>query len=153
MCLICGAVHVFCIMRFSVPQFIDVEDKIIGPLTLKQGVYIIGGIGLCIGLFLKFGLFWAIIIGGPILVLAFALAFVKVQGRSFMYILSSAFFFFIKDKLYLWRKTPKKKKITVKNTEKKEKETQPVSVKTQQSNLKKLAWSLDTQNIFDDQHK
>ena len=33
-------------MMFSVPQFIDVEDKIIGPLTLKQFIYLAGGAGL-----------------------------------------------------------------------------------------------------------
>ena len=33
-------------MKFQVPQFTDVEDKIFGPLTLKQFVYIAGGGGL-----------------------------------------------------------------------------------------------------------
>ena len=30
-------------MRFQVPQFIEVEDKIFGPLTLKQFLYTAGG--------------------------------------------------------------------------------------------------------------
>ena len=34
-------------MRFQVPQFIEVEDKIFGPLTLKQFIYVFGGGGLC----------------------------------------------------------------------------------------------------------
>lgn len=140
-------------MRFSVPQFIDVEDKIIGPLTLKQGVYIVGGIGLCVGIFLQFGFFWAVVVGAPFLGLAFALAFVKIHGRSFMYVLASAFFFITKDKLYLWRKTPKKKKVGEKKTTPTEENTDTISVKTSQSNLKKLAWSLDTQNIFDKKNK
>ena len=33
-------------MRFQVPQFIDIEDKIFGPLTFKQFVYLAGGGGL-----------------------------------------------------------------------------------------------------------
>lgn len=140
----------FLSMRFSVPQFIDVEDKILGPLTLKQGIYLIGGVGVCVGLFLKFGFFIAVIIGGPILGLAFALAFIKVHGRSFMYTLSSAVFFFSKDKLYLWRKTPKKKTMKKEKKSGQKNETRPVSVHMRQSNLKKLAWSLDTRNIFDE---
>ena len=30
-------------MQFSVPQFVEVEDKIIGPLTLKQFLVLLGG--------------------------------------------------------------------------------------------------------------
>jgi len=33
-------------MQFQVPQFIEVEDKIFGPLTFKQFVYMAGGAGL-----------------------------------------------------------------------------------------------------------
>jgi hypothetical protein len=33
-------------MRFQVPQFIEVEDKIFGPLTVKQFIYLAGGAGL-----------------------------------------------------------------------------------------------------------
>ncbi len=33
-------------MRFEVPQFIDVEDKIFGPFTFKQFLYLAGGAGL-----------------------------------------------------------------------------------------------------------
>ena len=32
-------------MQFKVPQFIDMEDKIVGPLTLKQFAYILGAGG------------------------------------------------------------------------------------------------------------
>jgi len=34
-------------MRFKVPQFIDIEDKIFGPFSFKQFVYLAGGAGLC----------------------------------------------------------------------------------------------------------
>ena len=32
-------------MQFRVPQFIDIEDKVIGPLTLKQFAYVLGAAG------------------------------------------------------------------------------------------------------------
>ena len=34
-------------MQFQVPQFIEIEDKIFGPLTFKQFIYLAGGGGLC----------------------------------------------------------------------------------------------------------
>ncbi len=43
-------------MQFSVPQFIDVEDKIIGPFTLKQFGFIFGGGLIDVGLFKLLGL-------------------------------------------------------------------------------------------------
>ena len=33
-------------MQFRVPQFIDIEDKVFGPFTLKQFGYIVGAGGL-----------------------------------------------------------------------------------------------------------
>ena len=48
-------------MRFQVPQFIEIESKIFGPLTLKQFIYLIGGGGI---IFILYALlpFWLMII-------------------------------------------------------------------------------------------
>jgi len=32
-------------MQFNIPQFIEIKDKIIGPLTMRQFLYILAGIG------------------------------------------------------------------------------------------------------------
>ena len=32
-------------MQFKVPQFLEIEDKIFGPFTFKQFVYVAGGAG------------------------------------------------------------------------------------------------------------
>jgi hypothetical protein len=134
-------------MRFSVPQFIDVEDKIVGPLTLKQAIYTVGSVGLAVGLYIKMGIFWAIIFGLPVLFLAFLLAFVKIHGQPFIHVLYSATFYMIKNKLYLWKKTSKENIQT--NTNKIQKQTiKPTSVRVTQSKLKELAWTLDTKDSF-----
>lgn len=96
-------------MEYQVPQFIEVEDKIFGPLTWKQFIYLGGGIGLAVIVFLYFPLFIAALIGLPVLGLAFALAFYKVNDRSFVDILGAGFSFYTKDRLYLWRKEDKAK--------------------------------------------
>ncbi|MEX1051993.1 MAG: PrgI family protein [Patescibacteria group bacterium] len=74
-------------MQFKVPQNIDMEDKIIGPLTLTQFFYLLfGGVILYI-LFNKLVLsglsllFWVLAI--PIGTFSFAMAFVKIQDRPF----------------------------------------------------------------------
>lgn len=133
-------------MRFSVPQFIDVEDKIVGPLTLKQAIYTVGSIGITIGLYIKVGIFFAIIVGIPILFLAFLLAFVKIHGRPFIHILYSATFYIVKNKLYLWKKITKKE-VNL-ETKKQSSTIKPTPVSITQSKLKELAWTLDTKDTF-----
>lgn len=96
-------------MEYQVPQFIEVEDKIFGPLTWKQFIYLGGGVGLAVIVFLYFPLFVAFLIGLPVMALAGALAFYKVNDRSFVDILGAGFNFYTKDRLYLWRKEEKTK--------------------------------------------
>ena len=137
-------------MRFSVPQFIEVEDKLVGPLTLKQSVYVVGSIGITAGIFIKFGLFFAVILGGPILFLAFLLAFVKIHGRPFINVLYAATYYAIKNKLYLWEKTPNKKTKQYDDKKNTMSPNKQMTAGISQSKLKQLAWSLDTSNQFDE---
>jgi hypothetical protein len=136
-------------MRFSVPQFIDVEDKIFGQLTFKQGIYALGGVGIFVAIFVKFGLIVAIFVGAPFVFLAFLLAFVKVHGQPFINILYSATFYALKHKLYLWKKTTPKKATEKKSESELRATTRPASVGLSQSRLRELAWSLDTKKNFD----
>jgi hypothetical protein len=91
-------------MRFEVPQFIEIEDKIIGPLTWKQFVYLAGGSGILLVLFLTMPLVIFAIIGLPIGALSFSLAFHKINNRPFSIFLESFVNYFTNTKLYLWRK-------------------------------------------------
>lgn len=91
-------------MRFEVPQFIEVEDKIVGPLTWKQFVYLAGSGGVLIALFLNLPFILFALFGIPIGTLAGFLAFHKVNNRPFSIFLESAVHYFRKSKLYLWRK-------------------------------------------------
>ena len=90
-------------MRFEVPQFIDIEDKIFGPLTWKQFLYLGGGIGMGVALFLMTN-FIFILIGLPLIGIALALAFFPVNGRPFSFFLEAFFGFIGSTKLYLWRR-------------------------------------------------
>ncbi len=90
-------------MRFEVPQFIDIEDKIFGPFTWRQFLYLGGGIGFAVALFLFNGLLF-ILLGLPVAILAGALAFYPVNNRPFSFFLESIITYFKGQRLYLWRK-------------------------------------------------
>ncbi len=94
-------------MEYQVPQFIEVEDRIFGPLTWKQFIFMGGGIGLAVIIFLYLPFFFAAILALPVLALAAALSFYKVNNRSFVDILGAGFAFYTQDRLYLWKKEQK----------------------------------------------
>ena len=91
-------------MQFHVPQFIEVESKIFGPLTLKQFIYLLGGGGIVFILYSATPLWLTVFLGAPFLGLSVALAFLKIHGRPFMKVLESMFYYQIKPKIYLWKK-------------------------------------------------
>ena len=124
-------------MKFQVPQFIEIEDKIFGPFTFKQFVYLIGGGGLSFILYSIFPLFIAILFIAPVIALALSLAFYKMNNKPFIEVLENAFRFTVGKKLYIWKKMPKK---TIKKETKKEEPT--YIPKLSDSKLKELSWSL-----------
>ena len=128
-------------MKFQVPQFIEIEDKIFGPLTLKQFIYLAGGGGISFVIYsvipyLVVALFFII----PVMLFSVALAFYKINGKPFIFILESAVKYTLSNKLYLWQK---KEKIITK------KENAPDAAhllkvpRLSESKLKDLTWSLD----------
>src|SRR5580693_1602748 len=104
-------------MQFQVPQFIEVEDKIFGPLTFKQFIYILGGIGAA---YLAWRLLPLFIAGPVILAVAGAaasLAFLEYNGRPFILSVENAFYFLIHPKLYLWNNERRAKKTIAQKTQ------------------------------------
>jgi hypothetical protein len=90
-------------MQFKVPQFIDVEDKLFGPFTFKQFVYMIGGGGM---IFIAYKLlpFWiAVIFILPIGLLTFLLTFYRINNKPFSHYLQAGVVYFTSSRLYLWK--------------------------------------------------
>lgn len=127
-------------MRFQVPQFIEIEDKIIGGLTFKQFIYLGGSIGLAVIFFTFLPTFIAVIISLPVVGFGAMLAFYKVNGKPFINTVESAVKYFFGSKLYLWKKIDRAP--VAKTPETRAAETVYVP-KLSQSKLKDLAWSLD----------
>lgn len=133
-------------MEYQVPQYLEVEDKVIGPLTLKQFVYLAGGGGLLLLLFriLKFPVF--IIFAIPICGLVYALAFYKVAGRSFIKVIGTLFGFIGKPSLYIWKKKlPKPKVLAEKEKKVSEfiKKKPPPLKEIPKSKLEETQWRID----------
>ncbi|MBU6430844.1 MAG: PrgI family protein [Patescibacteria group bacterium] len=129
-------------MRFQVPQFIEIEDKIFGPLTLKQFIYLAGGGGISYVIYAIVPYFIvAVFLIIPVALFSLALAFYKVNGKPFIFIVESAVKYALGNKLYLWEK--REKRVTKKESGGKE-ETALLKVpKLSESKLKDLTWSLD----------
>lgn len=91
-------------MRFEVPQFIEIEDKIFGPLTWRQFLYLGGGVGAAVVMFLRLPFVLFVVFGVPLAMLAGALAFYPVNSRPFSYFLEAIVSYASGNRLYLWRK-------------------------------------------------
>lgn len=131
-------------MQFRVPQFIDMEDKVFGPFTLKQFGYLVGagGTSFLIWTFMPIK-FIAILLIIPVAGLFLSLAFVKYNNRSFGEILESAFNYYTGAKVYTWRQPEMKKNETsvdqvVANTQK-----EIIIQKTNRDKIHDLALGLD----------
>lgn len=137
--------------QFQVPQFIEVEDKIFGPLTTKQFFYLLGGGGITFLIwFWVNSYFWTIVLATPIVALSAALAFTKVNGKPFIDLVSNSVTYMLKPRLYLWRKSQEQK---VAEEEQKTKNGF-ILPKVARSKLNDLAWSLDVmQNVRNEEEK
>ncbi len=91
-------------MQYKVPQHIEMEDKIIGPLTMKQFVYLLVGGMIAYATIKTYNTALIIFVGIPIAILALCLAFIKVQDRPFSNFLFSLALYITKPKQRIWRK-------------------------------------------------
>ena len=139
-------------MRFQVPQFIDVEDKIFGPFTAKQFLYLIGGAGADFVFYKLLPIYISIFPIIIITVLTLLLSFYRVSGRPFISILESAINYFSGSKLYIWKRRMVKKdtKKELEESENKDRFMYSNSAKLTGSKLRDLAWSLDVLDLKKD---
>lgn len=135
-------------MQFQVPQNIDLEDKIVGSLTLTQFLYVLGG------LLIDYLLFQAIarnyfavflVIGIPVTLITLGLAFLKVQEQPLSRFISYGLVYLSKPKLRIWQRDNNIKPIMTAPPKIEKKE--PVIIPKhhlEKSELEQLAYSLDT---------
>ncbi|MDO8600274.1 MAG: PrgI family protein [bacterium] len=126
--------------QYQVPQFITVEDKIFGPFTLRQFIYLIAGLGIVVIFWNVFEMVAFIIFSIPIASLSVSLAYLKVNEQPLAKVILNGFHYFVRPRLYIW----KKKRPELITGEAAKKATAPVGLtKLTESKLNDLAWSLD----------
>jgi len=91
-------------MRYTVPQFIDVEDKILGPITVRQFVIMLAT-GLIMFILYKTLDFSAFLLFA---ILTFAIggtiAFFRVNGQPFHFFMLNVVQTLVKPRLRVWNK-------------------------------------------------
>lgn len=91
-------------MLFNVPQFTDIEDKVVGPFTAKQMGWLAAG-GVII--FICWSIFdsQAFFIAAVITVIVFgALAFYRPYNQPLIQLVFSGISFLFRPKMYVWRR-------------------------------------------------
>lgn len=131
--------------QYNVPQFVEVEDKILGPLTLKQFLTFLAGGMVVLVLFLLFDLglfFWFASI--PVAIVTAFVALGRINGRPVLSHLVPLFSFVKRPKRRFFKR--ESSPVVIKRQEKEEK-TDELNPQEVQSKLKRLAYVLDQKSI------
>ncbi len=89
-------------MLFNVPQFIDIEDKVAGPLTAKQILWMIGMGGVLFLVWTFFDKMTFFVLAVPVVIIFALLAFYRPYNQSFLTFSVNAVIFLIRPKVYTW---------------------------------------------------
>jgi len=95
-------------MLFNIPQFIDKEDKIVGPLTAKQLGWLGAAGATMLLLWTLFDLSVVLLAGIPILAVFGALAFYHPNGQPLIGLILSSITYVFHPKAYIWRRVQEK---------------------------------------------
>ncbi len=130
-------------MQFAVPQFTDVEDKLIGPLTLKQFLFLLAtsGVVLFFWSILDFSFFF-FIFALPTVMVGLALAFGKLNGRPIYSYLGAVLSMLTRPQIRVFRREEPNVVIHMKKNEPVV-IAAPTNQEAPESRLKKLAYLLD----------
>ena len=141
-------------MQFQVPQYIEIEDKVFGSFTLKQFIYVVGALGIIYMIWQKLPVFLALPLILAVAGLAGSLAFLdnNIFGKPFAEILESAFSYYKGEKLYVWKRTPRKVAPT-KDEVSQKMEIQTLMPNVSESKLKDLSWGLEVKSEDSDSNE
>ena len=136
--------------QFVVPQFIDAEDQIFGPITARQFIILMVAGLLDFGLFKLLSFVPFLLIGVPILIIAGTLAFAKVNGQVFHFFILNIIQTFKKPKLRVWYKvyTDSELKLFMKQAPPELPKVQPRKEPISVSRLNELSLVVNTGGIY-----
>lgn len=135
--------------QFTVPQFIDVEDKIFGPITVRQFVILLSGViltAICYKIF-DFSLFVTIAILNVVFCGTFA--FARVNGRPFHLFVLNIIQTLKKTRLRVWSNALENKVVAIEIEQRVVRDIQaPIVKKYTASRLAELSLVIDTGGAY-----
>jgi hypothetical protein len=134
-------------MQYYVPQFIEMESKVIGPLSLRQFFLIAAPCVIVIVFYFIFkSLLIAIILGGGLILAGVGFAFFKFEGQNLTSVFGYGINYFLKPKEYIWLKKGEES-VSLKEIKKviEKKEKIVPKIRSEKSRLKQLSWQIQTQ--------
>jgi hypothetical protein len=102
-------------MLFNVPQYIDVEDKVAGPFTAKQLLWMFGCGAMLLVLWNTLDKVTFIISAIPIILLFAALAFYRPYNQPLIKFIYFAVMFLFRPKVYVWRRIAERRSFNKKD--------------------------------------
>lgn len=91
--------------QFVVPQFIDVEDKILGPITVRQFIIMLVGGGMCFVAYKLADFILFVLEAAFISLITFVIAFIKINGRPIHYFLLNLIQTSMRARLRIWQRS------------------------------------------------
>jgi hypothetical protein len=136
--------------QFVVPQFIENEDRIIGPVTTRQFLIMLVSC-LTIAVFWKLLPFvYFVIVGVLLFTFSLVVAFLKVNGMPFHFFLLNLVQTFQKARVRVWDKTPTEGELQkyIKEVKKEEVSQAPKKRAYKSSHLRELTLVVDTGGVY-----
>lgn len=139
--------------QFVVPQFIDVEPKIIGSITLRQFMICLVGFGLMYVAYKTSDFALFILIAVIIVMICGPLAFLKVNGMPMHFFLLNFIQTFKRSKIRIWNKNLTQDEIKSmlamrSKTIVKDKVAVVLKQRLSQNSLRDLALIVDTGGVY-----
>ncbi len=135
--------------QFTVPQFIDVEDKVIGPITVRQFIIIMAAgalIAICWKLF-YFNTF--LVVALLIIFITIVVAFAKVNGVHFHIFFINFLITMFKSNVRVWNNSFGKESLRIETEKVAPSEKNKLPEKSfNSSRLTELSLIVDTQGVF-----
>ncbi len=91
-------------MQFVVPQFIEVESKVIGPISVRQFIILLASAGLIFIWYSLFSTIPLVVLSIPTLGIGIIFAFAKVNGQPFHNFALSLVQTLQRPRLSLWKR-------------------------------------------------
>ncbi|PLX27786.1 hypothetical protein C0583_00920 [Candidatus Parcubacteria bacterium] len=135
--------------QFTVPQFIDVEDKVIGFITVRQFIILLVA-ALIIAILYKLLYFETFIISAVIVAfIAIIVAFAKINGVNFHIFFTNFLITLFKPNVRVWNNAFGKDYVKIVAEKVVEDSKEPEVIKTYSSSrLTELSMIVDTQGVF-----